>query len=214
MNKYYCMYQITNLINGKIYIGIHTTNNLNDSYIGSGKLIRAAVKKYGRNQFKKEILATFASEEEMIAKEIEVVTEEFCARDDTYNVMPGGKFGSKARNGLTFAGKHHSSEAKEKISKKSIGRVPSDNTRRKLSENNFARTNPFKQRKHAKLAPSGPKSEEHKEKIRQSALLTKSGSKNKGVPKPTTTCPHCGKVGSVNTMSRWHFSNCKSSPIA
>lgn len=30
-----------------------------------------------------------------------------------------------------------------------------------------------------------------------------------GIPKPTAECPHCKKIGGVNTMSRWHFNNCK-----
>lgn len=214
MNTYYCLYQITNLVNNKIYIGVHKTADLNDSYIGSGKLIRAAIKKYGRSQFKKEILETFSSEEEMIAREIAVVTEEFCARHDTYNVMPGGKFGSAIRNGLTFQGRRHTVEAKEKIKEAATGRIASDEAKGKMSKNNFARLNPQKQKEHARQAPAGPKSAEHKEKIRQAALQTKAGRKNKGVPKPTTICPHCGKVGSVNTMRRWHFDNCKNSPIA
>ena len=43
--KHYLVYKTTNLVNGKIYIGKHETNDINDGYLGSGNLIRLAIKK-------------------------------------------------------------------------------------------------------------------------------------------------------------------------
>ena len=53
---FYTVYKTTNLLNNKIYIGLHETEDLNDSYLGSGILLKQAIKKYGSNNFKKEIV--------------------------------------------------------------------------------------------------------------------------------------------------------------
>ena len=90
---FYCLYQITNLVNGKIYVGVHKTKNLNDGYMGSGKVIKSAIEKYGIDNFKKDILETFENAEAMYAREKEVVTDEFLLREDTYNLRRGGNGG-------------------------------------------------------------------------------------------------------------------------
>ena len=89
MRQYY-LYQIKNKINNKIYIGVHQTDDINDGYMGSGTEIRKAIKKYGKDNFEKEILEYFDNEDDMYAREMEIVTEEFIARKDTYNVSLGG----------------------------------------------------------------------------------------------------------------------------
>lgn len=90
---FYTIYQITNTINDKIYVGKHMTLDLNDGYMGSGTLIKRAIEKYGIDFFKKEIIHVFENEDDMNLKERELVTEEFCNREDTYNLCVGGKGG-------------------------------------------------------------------------------------------------------------------------
>lgn len=87
---YYTVYKITNQVDGKIYIGSHKTKDLNDSYMGSGKYLKYAQEKYGIDKFTKEILFVFECAEEMYAKEAELVTEEFLATENTYNLKIGG----------------------------------------------------------------------------------------------------------------------------
>ena len=90
---FYYMYQIKNKVNDKIYVGVHKTSNMNDSYMGSGKVIGAAINKYGIENFEKTVLETFESSEEMFKREKEVVTEDFLSRDDVYNLRRGGSGG-------------------------------------------------------------------------------------------------------------------------
>jgi hypothetical protein len=91
--RYHYIYQITNTANGKIYIGSHSTLNLDDGYMGSGKLLRRAFTKYGINQFTKEILEFFNSANDMYAAEKTYVDETFVLREDTYNLKIGGDGG-------------------------------------------------------------------------------------------------------------------------
>ena len=90
MPTHHTVYRTTNTVNGKIYIGVHCTEDPFDSYLGSGKLISAAIKKYGRAAFVKEVLFDFDTSEEMGAKEAELVDRKFVVRKDTYNLVPGG----------------------------------------------------------------------------------------------------------------------------
>lgn len=62
---YYGIYKITNLLDGKMYIGKHKTSNVDDGYMGSGIIISHALKKYGKENFRKEWLMFCEDEEEM-----------------------------------------------------------------------------------------------------------------------------------------------------
>ena len=94
----YTIYKTTNTVNNKIYIGKHQTENINDSYLGSGISLERAINKYGKEYFIKEILYIFDNEEEMNSKEKELVSEEFIKRKDNYNESLGGEGGSNFKN--------------------------------------------------------------------------------------------------------------------
>ena len=99
--KYYIIYKTTNIINDKYYIGQHCTNDINDNYIGSGTLLKRAIKKYGKENFKCERLFIFDNFEDMNNKEIELVNEDFINEIETYNlVLGGGKYYSKNTKGV------------------------------------------------------------------------------------------------------------------
>ena len=52
---HHIIYQTTNLINNKRYIGYHSTDNLDDGYLGSGKILKQSIEKNGVDNFKREI---------------------------------------------------------------------------------------------------------------------------------------------------------------
>lgn len=89
----YTVYKTTNVLNDNFYIGVHKTNLENDSYLGSGKVIKLAIKKYGRANFKKEVLFIFNNIDEAFQKEKDLLkiylTDEKC-----YNIAYGGKDGA------------------------------------------------------------------------------------------------------------------------
>jgi hypothetical protein len=108
---FYTVYKTTNLINGKFYVGVHKTDNPHDEYLGSGKLLRSAIEKHGVSNFKKEVLFIFDNPEAMFAKEAEIVTAEFLAENNTYNLKAGG-FG-----GWDYANNRVPVEARERFSR-------------------------------------------------------------------------------------------------
>ena len=85
----YTVYKTVNLVNGKYYIGVHKTDNPNDGYLGSGKLIKAAITKYGVDSFKKEIIAIFEDKNAAYQLEAELVI----IGEDSYNLKNGGEGG-------------------------------------------------------------------------------------------------------------------------
>lgn len=95
LKKHLFIYKTTNQVNGKIYIGQHATNNLNDNYIGSGNLITKAIKKYGASNFKFEIIQFANSYEELDQLEIKLISK-LATLDESigYNLHRGGLGGN------------------------------------------------------------------------------------------------------------------------
>lgn len=203
---FHYMYEIKNNMNGKIYIGVHRTKNMNDGYMGSGKVIKAAIAKYGVENFTKRIIEEFESNEEMFIKERETVSTEFVLRDDTYNLAVGGSGGSILQNRKSWEkGKTHSEETKLKMSVANTGKKPSAETIENLKRNHWVRTNPEAQKLHAIYA----KSKQLISYERKQESNTKTSKTLTGRVQLKVVCPQCGKSGGRHAMKRWHFGNCK-----
>lgn len=99
--RYGYVYITTNLVNGKKYIGAHKSSKFDESYKGSGKLLKRAIDKCGWDSFKTEILIWCSSKEELFSTEYKVIEHLHCVEDPSYyNVMPGG-FGGDNKSTLT-----------------------------------------------------------------------------------------------------------------
>ncbi len=90
-HKYHYLYKTTNLINEKYYYGIHSTSNLDDNYLGSGKILRYSIRKYGKENFKREILEMFDNREDLVNAEINIITENILRDKQCMNCMYGGE---------------------------------------------------------------------------------------------------------------------------
>jgi hypothetical protein len=111
--KFNFVYITTNLINGKQYVGDHSTNNLHDNYKGSGRpYFSNAKKKYGNKNFKREILEFFPTKQEAFDAQEKYIIEYNTLTPNGYNISPKGGHGTKGC---------FNDETKEKISIKQKG---------------------------------------------------------------------------------------------
>lgn len=187
------IYRITNLVNGKTYIGQHKYKKLNDNYMGSGTYLARAKKKYGIENFKKEILYSNIQYKET-ADDMErfAIAKERALGKAEYNIANGGQGG---------AGHKMSEEAKRKLSDRNKGNQyhkghhHSEKTKKMWSEKRKGRPGTMKgkhlteeQKKKCSESHKGKPgywqgkqlSEEHKEKLSKSKQEVREAFKKSG----------------------------------
>lgn len=97
-NKFWMVYETTNLINGKRYIGVHASSRCRDHYLGSGTVLKAAIKKYGRENFQRKILKLFTDARSAYAYEQQIVNADLIKSEQYYNLTLGGRTAFKTDN--------------------------------------------------------------------------------------------------------------------
>ena len=138
LKKFHFIYKTTNLLNNKFYIGMHSTSNLKDGYLGSGKHLRRSIRKYGIDNFKLEILEWCNTRDELIEREKEIITENHINDPNCYNMKNGGLGGGK------FYSKEHQFKCSQAAGLKHGERLKNNKDYRedyskKLSESNKER---------------------------------------------------------------------------
>jgi len=98
-HKYHFLYKTTNLKNERYYLGMHSTSNLDDGYLGSGNRLRRSVRKHGKENFKSEILEFFESREDLIIGEKNLITEDILKDPKCMNLVFGGGGGFISESG-------------------------------------------------------------------------------------------------------------------
>lgn len=127
VDPYGFIYITTNMVNGMKYIGQKIFNNNWKGYLGSGVYFSRALKKYGKENFYREIIAIAYSKEELNKLEIEYIKNHSAVENnDYYNISYGGD--------SVMLGRKHSKESRKKMSKTHTGKILSKETKRKLSE--------------------------------------------------------------------------------
>jgi group I intron endonuclease len=174
-NLFNFVYITTNLINRKQYIGDHSTNDTNDNYLGSGRpYFQRALKEYGKQNFKREILEFFPNKQEAFDAQEKYIIKYNTLSPNGYNISPKGGHNVKDC---------WSEESKQKCAKTQTGKSHSEETKRKISLNthrNFRKkghVSPLKgkhfmsdkAKEKISIARKGKeKSKEHREKIQRS----------------------------------------------
>lgn len=121
--KFHFVYKTVNNITGEYYIGVHSTNDLNDSYLGSGVRIRGSVRKHSKENFTRNILSIHETRAAALDNETRLVNKETLQDPLCLNLMEGG-ISSSVDPSLS---------TREKISKARKGWTPSDETRLRMS---------------------------------------------------------------------------------
>lgn len=152
--KYHYIYKITR-DDGRYYIGMHSTDDLEDGYFGSGKKITRSIKKHGKERHTKVIMEYLPTRKDLKAREEQIITEEMRADPLCMNLAPGGGGG--------FTDKEHqrkTASAGGKIGGATVGKIYAPTLAARCRDAGTLFTLGFAGKKH---------SEETKAKMRASA---------------------------------------------
>ncbi len=218
IQKKHLIYKTTNIKNGKFYIGKHTVLEKYDYlYLGSGLALSYAIKKYGRQNFIREILFEFDDIDECLIKEQEIINEELIKDPMCYNIATGG-------NG----GKIQSSQSRKKIQEAVTKEWSNNNIRKQKArksaikrntQGNFgvgSYTNNSRQ-KISKQASNRWKNDEYKIKVSKAISIGLTGKKQSvehieekiKAQNKTKYCLHCNSYYKIAAYGRWHGDKCK-----
>lgn len=135
MEKIFHIVYVTKcIITKNWYIGVHSTNNLNDGYLGSGKRLKYSIKKYGIENHFREILFSLDNREDALKLESTMVRESTLKLPRCLNLScggMGGNFGTEPWN----KGKKLTKQHKNNLSKVKKNFVPWNKGKKNIYSN-------------------------------------------------------------------------------
>lgn len=188
--KYHFIYKTTCLVTGKEYYGMHSTDDLDDGYLGSGIVLRRSIRKHGKENHIREIFGDFLPDRESLRlREAEIIDEHRLRDQNCMNLAKGGMSSRKIRNSIHgwklsdetkkklsevhkgqipwMKGRTHSDEVRRKLSKLNTGRIHSDESKKKISNAQLGKVHSNEWTTKINEANRGGKrSEESKQKMR------------------------------------------------
>jgi hypothetical protein len=131
--KFHLLYKTTCTITNRFYIGIHSTDDPFDGYLGSGKVLRHSLNKYGRDNHKIEYLDLFTTRQDLFFAEKQLVNTKIINNPLCMNIRVGGQ-GAVVSTPSTRKGQKLSEETCRRMSEAAKGKSKSDKHRRSISE--------------------------------------------------------------------------------
>jgi NUMOD3 motif/GIY-YIG catalytic domain len=195
--KFHFVYITTNIVNGKQYVGDHSTNNLErDKYLGSGVYLREALNEYGIKNFKREILELFDTKEAAFNAQEKYIQKFNTLSPNGYNISLKGGYG--------ISSSYLNEETKAKIGEKNKGEK-NGMWRKKVSKETID--------KWRKSHEGYKHSQDTKNKQRNAHL----GKNNPMYGKPAwhainiikKKCEYCGFETTPGNYGKWHGNRCK-----
>jgi len=231
------VYLTTNKVNGKKYIGYDGKNDA--SYLGSGKILKMAIEKYGAHNFTKDILAEFENESDALSYEKEMINKHNAVNSNYYyNIQEGGKGGwahinTKGENNPMYGkslldvmikkygieeGVSKYEESRKKSSDSYRGkkiRSKTEDERLFLSEKRKTYYENLTEEKRMELGKSisnGLKSANIKRSDEYKTKMRESMLIKADQIHRREICIYCGKEANISNIKRWHDDNCKNKP--
>jgi hypothetical protein len=194
--KYHYIYKTICIPTSKYYIGMHSTDSLDDGYQGSGVIIKRSIKKYGKDNHITEILEFADNRNNLKIREAEIVNRDLINDPLCLNLYLGGG----AADSKIFHG--HDQVTKDKISK-SLSK-PYDEI-----YGNDSNLQKNKRKIGAKKQWESYTDEQRQSKLLKISEKVKEHWANNEFKVKSYICPHCNKEGKGNAMLLHHFDNCK-----
>jgi hypothetical protein len=211
--KYFFIYLTKNIDNNKCYIGWHATNNLNDGYTGSGRLLNRSIEKYGKDKHITGIIE-FCDKDNVLKREIYWIRKKNTKSPFGYNLTNGGDGG----NTYILLSEEDKKKFREQCSKQNKGREFSDEHKKNISKSQQGHSRnkgvKFSEETKQKMVVAWktrePVSAETKEKHRQNQLGKTHSTETIAKLSKRYKCKYCGKETNKSNLTRHEEKYCKS----